>query len=179
MKRQGKIVEWNDARGFGFVVQNGGDERTFAHISDFDNRRVRPAIGQVITYTLVQERGRPKATAIRHAGAVAASLQRHGNPRNHRRSGSPWLGAALLIALVAGAYWYHSQDRERRIGNERAHMAAAAGEKSPQVQRFQCTGKKHCSQMNSCAEARFYIQECPDTRMDGDGDGQPCEDRCR
>lgn len=41
---------------------------------------------------------------------------------------------------------------------------------------FQCeAGKTHCSHMSSCAEATFYIQNCPNTQMDGDGDGIPCE----
>jgi cold shock CspA family protein len=41
---------------------------------------------------------------------------------------------------------------------------------------FQCeAGKTHCSHMSSCAEATFYIQNCPNTQMDGDDDGIPCE----
>ncbi|MCU7964215.1 excalibur calcium-binding domain-containing protein [Shewanella sp. SW32] len=41
---------------------------------------------------------------------------------------------------------------------------------------FQCeAGKTHCSHMSSCAEATFYIQHCPNTQMDGNGDGIPCE----
>lgn len=32
MRLQGKISEWNDARGFGFVQPNGGGERCFVHI---------------------------------------------------------------------------------------------------------------------------------------------------
>lgn len=42
--------------------------------------------------------------------------------------------------------------------------------------KFQCeAGKTHCSHMSSCAEATFYIQHCPNTQMDGNGDGIPCE----
>ena len=38
--------------------------------------------------------------------------------------------------------------------------------------KFQCeAGKTHCSHMSSCAEATFYIQHCPNTQMDGNGDG--------
>ncbi|MGL4712789.1 MAG: excalibur calcium-binding domain-containing protein [Shewanella sp.] len=47
---------------------------------------------------------------------------------------------------------------------------------APVTPRFQCeAGKTHCSHMSSCAEATFYIQHCPTTQMDGDGDGIPCE----
>ena len=40
---------------------------------------------------------------------------------------------------------------------------------------YQCDGRTHCSQMHSCDEAKYFIQHCPDTQMDGDGDGIPCE----
>jgi hypothetical protein len=29
--------------------------------------------------------------------------------------------------------------------------------------------------MTSCAEAKSFLQNCPGTEMDGDGDGIPCE----
>ena len=40
---------------------------------------------------------------------------------------------------------------------------------------FSCDGRKHCSQMTSCAEATYFIQHCPNTKMDGNNDGIPCE----
>ena len=43
---------------------------------------------------------------------------------------------------------------------------------------FVCDGRQHCSQMRSCDEARFFIRNCPNTKMDGDGDGKPCEQQC-
>lgn len=44
---------------------------------------------------------------------------------------------------------------------------------------YQCDGRQHCSQMNSRAEADWYIRNCPNTKMDGDGDGVPCENDSR
>lgn len=41
--------------------------------------------------------------------------------------------------------------------------------------RYRCDGRIHCSQMTSCAEATWFLQHCPGTKMDGDGDGIPCE----
>lgn len=40
---------------------------------------------------------------------------------------------------------------------------------------FACDGRQHCSQMTSCAEATYFIQHCPNTKMDGNHDGIPCE----
>jgi hypothetical protein len=42
--------------------------------------------------------------------------------------------------------------------------------------RFQCDGRRHCSQMTSKAEAEYFLTNCPNTKMDGDYDGIPCED---
>ncbi|MGH8240321.1 MAG: excalibur calcium-binding domain-containing protein, partial [Steroidobacteraceae bacterium] len=38
-----------------------------------------------------------------------------------------------------------------------------------------CDGRTHCSQMTSCEEAKYFLKHCPGTQMDGDGDGEPCE----
>lgn len=42
-----------------------------------------------------------------------------------------------------------------------------------------CGTKSTCGQMASCAEARAYLTTCGLTRLDGDGDGIPCETLCR
>lgn len=42
-------------------------------------------------------------------------------------------------------------------------------------QHFTCDGRLHCSQMISCEEATYFLKNCPGTKMDGDGDGIPCE----
>jgi hypothetical protein len=40
--------------------------------------------------------------------------------------------------------------------------------------RYRCDGRIHCSQMTSCEEAKFFLTNCPNTKMDGDRDGVPC-----
>jgi hypothetical protein len=44
---------------------------------------------------------------------------------------------------------------------------------------FQCDGRSHCSQMRSLEEARWFVRNCPDTKMDSDHDGEPCENDSR
>lgn len=41
-----------------------------------------------------------------------------------------------------------------------------------------CGKKRYCSQMSSCAEARFYLTQCGLKRLDANGDGVPCETLC-
>jgi len=46
-------------------------------------------------------------------------------------------------------------------------------------QGFTCGGKTTCGQMSSCAEARFYLEQCGQSQVDRDKDGVPCESICR
>ncbi|WP_025217073.1 excalibur calcium-binding domain-containing protein [Mannheimia varigena] len=43
---------------------------------------------------------------------------------------------------------------------------------------FQCGGKRYCSQMNNCTEAKFYLRQCGVKSLDRDRDGVPCESIC-
>jgi hypothetical protein len=42
--------------------------------------------------------------------------------------------------------------------------------------KYSCRGKTWCDEMTSCEEALFYLRNCPNTRIDGDKDGIPCEE---
>jgi hypothetical protein len=42
---------------------------------------------------------------------------------------------------------------------------------------YSCSGKTTCSEMKSCNEAKFYLENCPGVAIDGDRDGIPCEEQ--
>lgn len=68
MRFAGKITEWDDDRGFGFVVPNGGGDRAFVHIKSFENRNRRPHKGLLISYQVERDsKGRLNAVAVRQA----------------------------------------------------------------------------------------------------------------
>ena len=52
MRDQGRISDWNDEKGFGFVTADEGGLRAFVHIKAFSYRTRRPRNGDVITYQL-------------------------------------------------------------------------------------------------------------------------------
>lgn len=43
---------------------------------------------------------------------------------------------------------------------------------------FSCSPRKTCGQMSSCAEARYHLETCGNSRLDRDNDGIPCESLC-
>lgn len=96
MRIQGKLIEWKDDKGYGFVVQNGGSERVFVHISDFAAKQKRPTINEIITYEIGSDpKGRKQA---KNVSFVAQTAKHSSQPGNLTLT----LAAAFLV-FVAGA----------------------------------------------------------------------------
>ena len=81
----------------------------------------------------------------------------------------------MLVFLMAVAGWYGYAHVQRRHAVELADDMPATGVPAAPAAPFKCDGRTYCSQMTSCAEATFFLQQCPGTRMDGNHDGVPCE----
>ena len=54
-------------------------------------------------------------------------------------------------------------------------MANSNSEEKESDENSRCDGRVWCSEMTSCDEATYFTRNCPGTKMDGDGDGIPCE----
>ncbi|MEZ5444450.1 MAG: cold shock and DUF1294 domain-containing protein [Gammaproteobacteria bacterium] len=69
MRYEGRLSNWNDEKGYGFVTPNGGGERAFVHIKAFSTIRRRPVDGDIITYEVTSDaRNRFQAKSISYAG---------------------------------------------------------------------------------------------------------------
>lgn len=69
MRIKGKITQWDDAKGFGFIQPMLKGERVFVHIKALQNRTRRPVLGEVVTYSQGQdEQGRLQAQDVTFAG---------------------------------------------------------------------------------------------------------------
>lgn len=66
-------------------------------------------------------------------------------------------------------------DRQTAPDHLTAAHPAPAKPSVQTVSQFRCDGRTHCSQMRSYQEAVFFLNNCPGTKMDGNGDGIPCE----
>lgn len=97
MRLQGKILNWNDDKGFGFVEQNGGGERAFVHIKAFQPRSQRPVNGEIITYELVSDK------ANRY---IAENIKFARNPKNlskrNKAKSRGTLGTAFTLIFCTG-----------------------------------------------------------------------------
>jgi len=86
-------------------------------------------------------------------------------------------------AKAAGAgLWADSEPTppwEFRHGGKSAKAVKASAETSASSSGLECAGKSKCGEMSSCAEAKFYLNECGVGRLDRDHDGVPCESICR
>lgn len=106
MALNGELVQWNDARGFGFIQGEDG-RRYFVHISDIGRIATRPRVGDAMTFTAASGvDGRPQARQVRILGAnqVSWSARRPVLSRV-RTSAVEWrFGCAIVLVslLVAG-----------------------------------------------------------------------------
>lgn len=167
MRYQGKITSWNDVRGFGFIEWNGGNGKAFVHVSSLNNKQQRAAVGDIVTYEVRKdEQGRHRAEKV--AFLTKASRKTVNRPT----STFPWRPAVAVVLVAAvgvGAYFRHKPQLAF------AGQAFSAQPQEAVTATSRCETKTQCSQMTSCDEATFYLNNCPGTEMDGDGDGVPCE----
>jgi uncharacterized membrane protein YsdA (DUF1294 family)/cold shock CspA family protein len=96
LRHKGRITEWRDSQGFGFVTPSLGGERVFLHISAFARRARRPAQDDLVTYELTfDERRRPRASNVRFSTKVVADSE------SRQPSSIPLVAASGFIIVVA------------------------------------------------------------------------------
>lgn len=187
MRTHGTLVKWNEERGFGFIAVGQAGAEVFVHVSAFPRDGVRPQVGEMVSFELVPgDGGRQKAIKVQRPGAARPVARPARQPAGREpllsnRQGIAASLAALLLLAGLGVLVMVMFRREEPapvaapLAAPVAGMPAAAPASS-----FRCDGRKHCSQMTSCAEAEFFIANCPGTLMDGDNDRIPCEEQfCR
>jgi hypothetical protein len=96
----------------------------------------------------------------------------------------------ILIVICAAAWQFYFKDsalvettQKKAVSvfsnsDAMKTLAQAKDIANPKVT-YKCDGRQHCSQMKSYEEAKYFIRYCPNTKMDGDGDGVPCERQFR
>lgn len=87
----------------------------------------------------------------------------------------------LLVGLAWKSYTHYEGKRQAIPTSEISGNPLLSEPRARNVDvgqstsKFRCDGRTHCSQMTSCEEATFFLRNCPGVKMDGNGDGVPCE----
>ena len=175
MRLHGTLIKWNDDRGFGFVALPQTHEEVFVHISAFPRDGVRPRVGETISFEIGGgPDGRKRAERVQRPGNVSTAPAKPRLPSRSRRNGSLSRVVTLGVLAAIGIAGYLFQRPDRATPSP---MLSMPQEVEARGRSFRCDGRTHCSQMTSCEEARYFLRQCPGTQMDGDADGEPCEDQ--
>lgn len=79
MRYQGKITDWKDDKGFGFITPNSGGQRVFVHIKSFSSRQKRPLGNEIVAYELRHDaKGRPQADSVAYVDKAGPSATQYG-----------------------------------------------------------------------------------------------------
>ena len=97
MRYQGRIIDWNDEKGFGFITPIGGGDRVFVHISAFGKDQHRPVGNEIVTYVLQKNsRKGHRAANVRYQSVHSART----------RLRSERLPVRLFVLVIAAALVY-------------------------------------------------------------------------
>lgn len=172
----GRLIKWNDDRGFGFIQADSGGPEVFVHISAFQKTGGRPRLGERVSFEIAMgDDGKKRAVAV---VPVERPPPRWARVGAREKTSVPGMlaSAALVLAIGVGIYRFVET---RFPGAREVEVRGGFGEPTVVTEsedgQFRCDRRVHCSQMHSCAEARFFNRHCPGTKMDGDGDGEPYE----
>ena len=201
--KTGKLVRWDDEKGYGFIHIVSESRDVFIHISTLPDMSRRPVVGDVIIFDVkTDDSGKSKAVDATIEGIprlepsskslslapiidTQPRLKSQAKPfqpyrlayrtkyTEKKRSSFSYKLIPFLVIFVVISAY------EKLTSNNTTYRytpsVSVTDEFKPQPNRFECQGKTHCTQMASCEEATFYIKNCPGTEMDGDNDGIPCE----
>lgn len=172
---KGTLKRWNDDKGFGFISSENNGKDIFVHISALKRMSRRPIVGDVVVFqTQADQDGKIKAINVTIEG-VAEINARSNRQNSRKRNGSNRFLKIIpiLLVMIVGVFVYDKFIMKDRIKN----IIPSSLFQNEKETNYTCQGKEHCSEMISCEEAKFYLRNCPNTKMDGDGDGIPCENQ--
>ena len=179
MRFKGTLAKWNADRGFGFIRPMEPGPDVFVHVSAWPRGTPPPQVGDVLTYEVTTgPDGRTRAVAVARPGeavrpATPASGSRLRPPRSRRDApAGRFATAAVVLIGIASVAGYQRFSAGR---SEPATVGDVIEQLDEAPAPYACDGRTRCSEMNSCDEARWVLRHCPNTEMDGDGDGVPCE----
>ena len=101
MRHQGKITNWKDEQGFGFVSPNGGGKDIFIHVKSFTRSKKRPVGNELVSYEVQTDKnGRLSAQNVLYVGEAKD------RPVTIGKSVYPVYFALIFLALLGMAVFF-------------------------------------------------------------------------
>lgn len=183
---EGQLKTWNEEKGFGFITPINGGQDIFIHVSNYPKAGGKPRIGETLTFNVaLNEDGKKKAINVQRPGATQRArpaVRKEPERRNNSLLGR--LASVVLLAALAVSLYQTVVPRLKPVRSAGADQGAsqpsspstlAATLAASPSAHYTCDGRRFCSQMTTCEEATYFLRNCPNTEMDGDNDGVPCE----
>lgn len=157
MRDQGRLVEWFDEKGYGFIQPTDSEkDRVFLHIKDFARPGPRPIVGCALEYVpLIDGKGRMRAQQVTYLKAAQVKKSTVKVTQKPQAKQHPLNVLSIIyILLLAGlvifgllpslslliislmnvlSYWLYVQDKqaaqqgERRVAENNLHILAFLG----------------------------------------------------
>lgn len=190
MLHQGKLKDWDPARGTGFLQQDKAGPDIHISSTGFRKKPDQLKDGDQIFFQIeVDPQGKAKAVFAYKAGQHFVPAPAVKKPALSSLPFQQLLSVLVSLSILAWLGYLLSahaafslKSVEEQVETEVLNNGKVVLDSPvwPPIQNqyyepFQCEGKQHCSEMLSCDEARFYLKNCPDVLIDGDNDGIPCE----
>lgn len=109
MRLQGRITQWDDDKGFGFISWHGDGSRVFVHIKSFARGSRRPIVGDIVTYEIGEgKNGKSSATNVRFSDRVQANKKTVTKHKGGSYAGTLvtlYMGFLFVAALTNRLSW--------------------------------------------------------------------------
>lgn len=106
MRKEGTIVRWNDAKGFGFIRTGADSQDVFVHVRDYrSSTNDAPRQGLRVTFEDIHVGGKgPRAVAVQPAGRSTESRARDKDSRTPPPARKRSVGRAAHASQTNGAW---------------------------------------------------------------------------
>ncbi|WP_019520375.1 cold shock domain-containing protein [Faucicola boevrei] len=179
----GIIQFWNDEKGFGFIKSDDFDKKIFVHISDFQNKYKRPNIGDEVVFFVKDTPKGKQAYKVNFKNEPQKPIRQNYRQDDENGGGtlSKIIGVFVLVSIGYFVYGNFIKSTEPEFTPIQTVVSTPIQKPAQTISKpkksYVCDGRQHCSQMTSKEEAQYFLKHCPDVKMDGDRDGDACEDQ--
>ena len=182
---KGQLKRWNEDKGFGFISPEKGNRDVFIHVSALKNMNRRPVVGDIVFYQIHTDNdGKNRAVNAKIEGVATLKPRAKRKKIDKQSKNSGLYKLFLLVFLVSvGFFFYNKLTKEKDfpvisnsslISTPEEELYSTSEVDVYKVE-YNCDGRIYCSEMMSCEEATYFQRNCSGTKMDGNGDGVPCE----